>query len=609
MQKRDFLKSAAGGCVLAASPGWISSLAAAPETKKSFSRVRSGDPGWPSEARWKVLNETVQGRLIKLSNPLDVCRTTPDGDACKAIFAALRNPYFISDDAALTQTSGWLDAWTSAPSAYAIKARTTGDVVAAVNFARENRLRLVVKGGGHSYQGTSSGPDSLLVWTREMNAITLHEAFVPRGCDRTHPAQPAVTIESGGRWLQVYDAVTTRGGRYVQGGGCTTVGVAGFIHGGGFGSFSKQYGLGAAGLLEAEVVTADGGVLVVNACNHPDLFWAIKGGGGGSFGVLTMLTLRTRDLPATFGGAFAAVRATSDAAYRDLIARTVRFYASSLFNPHWGEQILFSPDNTLRFYMVSQGLGQAEAESVWAPFWTEITASPAEFAVEMPLAIRAIPAQRFWDGAYLAEQYPSLILKDDRPGAPRDNFFYVGDGGQVGFFIHAYKSAWLPASLLEAADQQRLANALFAATRHWRLSLHCNKGLAGGRAEEIEAARDTAMNPAVLDAFALAIIAGDEPPAFPGLPGREPNLTAARTHADAIKKCADELLKIAPAAGSYISESDYFEADWKQSFWGPHYQRLAAIKKRYDPDGFFFTHHGVGSDEWSADGFTRLSIQ
>jgi FAD/FMN-containing dehydrogenase len=210
-----------------------------------------------------------------------------------------------------------VDAWNSTPSAYAVKARSTADVVAAVNFARENRLRLVIKGGGHSYQGTSDALDSLLIWTREMSGITLHDAFVPVGCDATHTPQPAVTVGTGARWLAVYDAVTTRGGRYVQGGGCTTVGVAGFIHGGGFGSFSKRYGLGAAGLLQAEIVTADGGVLV----NAPDLFWAVKGGGGGAFGVLTQLTLRTRDLPTTFGAVSGAIKATSDAAFRELIAK------------------------------------------------------------------------------------------------------------------------------------------------------------------------------------------------------------------------------------------------------------------------------------------------
>ena len=69
------------------------------------------------------------------------------------------------------------------------------------------------------------------------------------------------------------------------------------IQSGGFGSFSKHYGLAAAGLLEAEVVTADGKIRTANACTNPDLFWALKGGGGGSFGVVTKVTLRVRDLP------------------------------------------------------------------------------------------------------------------------------------------------------------------------------------------------------------------------------------------------------------------------------------------------------------------------
>ena len=88
--------------------------------------------------------------------------------------------------------------------------------------------------------------------------------------------------------LDVYKRqVTTRGGRYVQGGGCTTVGVAGLVLSGGFGNFSKNYGTAAAGLLEAEIVTADGQTRIANACTNADLFWALKGGGGGSLGVVT----------------------------------------------------------------------------------------------------------------------------------------------------------------------------------------------------------------------------------------------------------------------------------------------------------------------------------
>lgn len=201
------------------------------------------------------------------------------------------------------ENSGWLDAWTPSPSAYAIKARHASDVAAGVVFARESRLRLVVKGGGHSYLGTSSAPDSLLIWTRAMNQVTLHDAFVDQGCAGRVSAVPAVSAGASAMWMDLYQAVTTEGGRYVQGGSCTTVGVAGLVQSGGFNSFSKRFGNAAAGLLEAEIVTADGRVRVVNECQDPDLFWALKGGGGGTFGVVTRVTLRTHDLPRFFGGA------------------------------------------------------------------------------------------------------------------------------------------------------------------------------------------------------------------------------------------------------------------------------------------------------------------
>src|SRR5262249_29496197 len=153
--------------------------------------------------------------------------------------------------------------------------------------------------------------------------------FVGEGCSALQAPQPAVTVEAGAMWVDVYDAVTTRGGRYVQGGGCVTVGVAGLVQGGGFGSFSKYYGTAASLLLEGEVVTADGGVRIANACTNPDLFWAIKGGGGGSFGIVTKLTLRTHELPALFGGARLTIKATSDAAFRQLLGRFFKFYSES----------------------------------------------------------------------------------------------------------------------------------------------------------------------------------------------------------------------------------------------------------------------------------------
>lgn len=574
-----------------------------------FRRVRPGDPGWPSAVSWEKLKQAVNGNLVKIESPLAGCRISASSEACKELFKEFKNPYYIGDQPALTQSSGWLNAWTSSPSVYAVAAKTTADVVAAVNFARTHHLRLVVKGGGHSYQGTSNAPDSLLVWTRAMNKIELHDQFVPAGCAGKQQPRPAVTIGSGAVWMQAYNAVTTKGGRYVQGGGCATVGVAGLIQSGGFGSHSKRYGLAAAGLLEAEVVTADGAVLTVNACNHPDLFWGLKGGGGGSLGVVTKLTLQTRELPAWFGAVKGTIKASSDVAFKKLLEHVIAFYQEQLFNPHWGEQISLNANNRLRISMLFQGIDSKQAKEIWRSLedWTK--QSPEEFTWETPLSVLSLPAKFMWDPHFLKQYAASAVVTDDRPGAPEENIFWSGDQEQAGQFWHAYHSAWLPADLLQPDKQTALANALFAASRHWTVGLHFNKGLAGAPQEEIEAAKNTATNPDVLNAFALAIIAGGSGPAFPHLPGHEPDLPNARDEAGHINKAMEELRRVAPNTGSYVSESNFFEKNWQQSFWGTNYPRLAGVKEQYDPQGLFFVHHGVGSEEWSDDGFTKLAVK
>jgi FAD/FMN-containing dehydrogenase len=568
-------------------------------------RVRLGDPAWPSEASWDQLDHDVGGRLIKVRSPLADCVGGTSDAACEQMFKELKNPYYLGDEVGLTQSLGWVGAWTSEPSVYAVAAKTTQDVIAAINFARANNLRLVVKGGGHSYQGTSNAADSLLIWTRHMNAIVSHDAFVGAGCAGNAEPQPAVSIEPGAYWRQAYDTVTTKGGRYVQGGGCMTVGVAGLILGGGFGSFSKAYGAAAASLLEAEVVTADGAIKIANACSNPDLFWALKGGGGG-FGVVTRVTLRTHALPEFLGGVFATIKASSDEAYRRLIAKVLEFYTQALFNPHWGEQLGFGPNGVLSISMVLQGLDQQQAEATWRPFFDWISASGADFTIVSAPRIISEPARHFWDPAFL-KRAPGLVISDDRPGAPADNIYWAGDAGQVGAVWRTYQSAWLPQSLLADNQRERLVDALFAMAKHRGISLHVNKGLAGATAEAIATAQDTAMNPAVVDAFALAITGDFEQPAYPGVPGHEPDVAAARIQAEAVDKSMNEIRKLLPRVGSYVWETDYFQPHWQEAFWGVNYDRLLAVKSKYDPDGLFFLHHGVGSEDWSADGFTRLN--
>ena len=583
---------------------FLSGVSASAQTAAPKTRVRLGDPAWPSDAEWKKLSGEVEGRLIKVRSPLSACIGGPFDESCAQTFKELKNPYYLGDEVGLTQSLGWVDAWTSRPSVYAVAAKTAQDVVAAVNFARDHNLRLVVKGGGHSYQGSSNAADSLLVWTRHMNAVKLHDAFVGAGCEGRAAPEPAVSVEAGAIWGHVYNQVTTVGGRYVQGGGCLTVGVVGLVLGGGFGSFSKAHGTAGANLIEAEVVTADGEVRIANACLNPDLFWGLKGGGGG-FGIVTRVTLKTHALPEYFGGVFATVRATSEDAHRRLIAKALEFYAQALFNSHWGEQVRIGR-GFIAFSMVFQGLDQQQTQAVWKPFFDWIADSPQDFAMLAAPRIGAVPAQRFWDASFLTS-VPGLVIADDRQGAPTDNIFWAGNLGETGAVWHAYQSAWLPASLLETGRRQSLADALFAAAQHQEVALHFNKGLAGATAEAIAAAKDTPINPMVADAFALAISGAGEPPAYPGVPGHEPDVAKAKSDAEAVGKAMDEIRKLLPRVGSYVWETDFFQPNWRDAFWGDNYARLRAVKTKYDPGGLFFLHHGVGSEDWSADGFTRVN--
>src|SRR5216684_3162426 len=581
-------------------------------------RCTPDKPCWPAPAEWERLGASLHGKLEQPRPPL-----------------ASKNPFYLQDQPGGTQSTGWLGAWNTASSAYAVAAEDADDIVAAVNFARQHRLRLVIKATGHDYLGRSNAPDSLLVWTHKMRHVSMDDAFTPRGCPATQAGSPAVTVEAGTRWLEAYQEVTLKHGRYVQGGGCTTVGAAGvFMQGGGFGSWSKKFGIAAASMLEAEVVTADGRVLVANGCQNQDLFWTLRGGGGGTFGVVTRVTLKTHPLPNWFGALDGSIVAKDDAAFKQLLERFLLFYREDLSNEHWGEQVRVRRNDTLELSMVFQGMTAKEAQQVWQPMRDWVDRSGGAYT--MKLQAFEIPGDRMWDDAYFNEHFPGAIVMDsrtdqpgdprtdqpghprtdqpghprtDQPGHPRTDqpgrrFFWTGDAEQVSMYWAAYQSRWVPLELFDSAHASAFAAALFEASRHWSVALHFNKGQAGASGEAVKSGRETSMNPAVLRAAALIIVAAGAP-GFPGVAGHEPDPTkgdlAKAGVADAMKVIRDAT----PGAGSYVNETDYFEPDWQQAFWGENYQRLSEIKQKYDPDGLFFCHHCVGSERWSNDGMCR----
>jgi FAD/FMN-containing dehydrogenase len=314
--------------------------------------------------------------------------------------------------------------------------------------------------------------------------------------------------------------------------------------------------------------------------------------------------LETHELGGLAGGCSAVIKATTDQAFRQALRAFVDLFADKLCNPHWGESVHIAGSNQIRVNMVYKDLSHAEAAAAWKPLVDWAAGAGPEISLSGPQLLGK-PMRNWWDYAADRASHAPWVRPDTRPGAPADHAWWAGDADQVSAFLHGYDSLWLPASLLAPDQRGRLADGLFAASRHFDVELHFNKGLAGGSPRALAASRNTATNPAVLDAFALAIIATGGLPNYPGYPA--PNLVTAHDDAARIDAATAALRPLAPAGGSYVSESNYFNPRWREAFWGPHYPRLAAIKAKYDPAGIFVMRHGVGSETWSADGFTRLA--
>ena len=166
----------------------------------------------------------------------------------------------------------------------AVRARSSSDVMLVVKFCAENNLLLSIKSTGHCYSGNCVQQDSVLLDLSLMNDISYSSS------------DSSITLQPGSNFDALY-ALNEETQTQSVGGMCGTVGPVGFSLGGGHGPLIRSYGLGTDQIISVDLVTAAGELVTVTKASDPDLFWALQGGGGGSFGVVTSITLRTHPAP------------------------------------------------------------------------------------------------------------------------------------------------------------------------------------------------------------------------------------------------------------------------------------------------------------------------
>jgi len=218
----------------------------------------------------------------------DTTTVTLEETAVQDLTSRLRGTLLRPGDAGYEETRPVYNAMIDKNPALIARCVDVADVIAAVNFAREHKLPLAVRGGGHNGPGLGTCDDGLVIDLSGMKGI------------RVDPSARTVRIEGGCTWGEV-DHTTHPFGLATPSGFISTTGVGGLTLGGGIGYLSRTHGLTIDNLLGVDLVLADGSFITANAKEQADLFWAVRGGGG-NFGVVTSFLFRLHPISTVYGG-------------------------------------------------------------------------------------------------------------------------------------------------------------------------------------------------------------------------------------------------------------------------------------------------------------------
>jgi len=252
-------------------------------------RAFPGSDDWPTEADWRQLNISLGGALLRPIQVGSVCYEGPNynSSACRYLIEQAGGTRFWLDDP-LSTLYQWPQGYTCVPSLnpvgnctrggspeYVVNATTVKQIQAAVNFARNKNVRLVIKNTGHDIGGRSTGAGSLSVWVHHLKAF----GFIANYSSDVYSGM-AVHVGAGIESWEMFNHMAANGNITVVAPGCTTVGsLGGWLAAGGHGPLASRFGLGADQALSINIVTADGKFLTANSTTHSDLFWAFRGGG------------------------------------------------------------------------------------------------------------------------------------------------------------------------------------------------------------------------------------------------------------------------------------------------------------------------------------------
>ncbi|KAH8198309.1 hypothetical protein TruAng_007511 [Truncatella angustata] len=560
------------------------SIQLAEDDVKNFNTISFGDPSqpvpdtpcrshpgstdWPSGAELVQLNSSLGGSLLQpvplaaacyqgpyqnatqcnsllrntatsrvyIDDPLTVLTTWPEGDTCP-----------------VTATAGSLSCTQGGYPAYVVNATTVKQIQAAVNFARNKNLRLVIKNSGHDFLGRSTGFGSLSIWThwlKDFEFLPHYEIGEYNGA--------AARVATGLEAWQMHQYMNRYNVTLVVPGSYTIAPYGGWVAGGGHNPLASLYGLGADQPLLLQVVTADGRFVTASPEENTDLFYALCGGGPSTWGVVTSAVVKAHPYVGVLRTSLSfSVNNPSNATEVVTFWRGIDLYyrfgiaVVDAGGTAYGDITLSNSSNNKSFAFSTQFEMPAKStEQVFEfvqPLFDDLNAIGIAVTNAQP-----VPSTRWTSGNNGL---------GDAPGNSR------------------FGSRLFPRSNFEDPELLKITTAAMRETVEAGYRFH------GIHIQPTEAIAGPPGHNAVNPAFRKAIMHADlfDNAQTSGVSSEEWMASYQRFNTSMAK-----LRAVTPGAGAYINEADVQEPNWQQAFFGTNYARLLEIKENRDPWGLFW---------------------
>ncbi|KAG7091444.1 hypothetical protein E1B28_010480 [Marasmius oreades] len=532
--------------------------------------------GAATQEQWKRLGESLQGRLHPATPLSAPCFSVVNGkqvprneSACREVQQGYTNPDFrfpranarmilqwetcmrtsegcLLDSLNPDNSAAWVgkDCKQGSIPPYFIEVAGPEDVQKAFDFAKKTGTYLSIKASGHDYKGRSSLPGSLSLWTANLKSMSYSKTFTPEGGNKTHAA---VTLGAGATTEDIYKFADENKFTFVGGYAQTIAASGGWVAGGGHSVLSPVYGLGVDRVLEFKVVTPDGKYRTANEFQNQDLFWALRGGGGGTFGVVLESTMLVEPVM-SLRVASISVPQNPDNAHQflSLIINETYKWNQEGWGGHMTSVSLINvnPLLTLKeaqksmkpitdFALVNNGTSVVEELPSWQAFFTKYV-----------LSAQAVIGQPTIMGSRLM---PTELFKTDQGRAQLLNITFTE--------LTQYKTD--PYIILGMPTVYKYTEGSTSITPAWRKASF-----------QLGGSVRYSWNSTVSDIVQIY---------------RE------------VTERTQLARAIAPHSGAYFNEGDLYEPNHEVAFWGDNYPRLLKIKKKYDPEGILDCWQCVGS--------------